>query len=150
MEPSAIITQFYKAFQQNDYKTMQGLYHPDAVFNDPAFVNLTSKEVKAMWQMLITNAKDLRIEFGDVEATGNSGKCTWQASYTFSRTGRPVHNIIHASFEFKDGKIFRHTDVFNFWRWSSQALGVVGMLFGWSTFIQNKVRATARKSLDTF
>ncbi|MCS5593468.1 MAG: hypothetical protein NZ730_02720 [Porticoccaceae bacterium] len=29
-----------------------------------------------------------------------------------------AYNAIDATFEFKDGRIFRHNDQFKFWRWS--------------------------------
>lgn len=145
-----LIQQFYTAFQHKDYVTMQELYHPKASFSDPVFHNLKSQEVKAMWEMLVTAGKDLRISFSDVKATDSRGSCHWEAWYTFSRTGRKVHNVIDASFEFQDGKILRHQDVFNFWRWSRQALGITGLLLGWTSAIQDKISETARKGLEKF
>lgn len=142
----ALIRKFYTAFQQKDFLTMQSLYHPEATFSDPVFNNLNSAEVKAMWQMLLTSSKDLRVEFSEVTDVG----ARWDAWYAFSRSGRPVHNIVRSSFTFREGLIFTQTDDFNFWRWSRQALGMSGTLLGWSSVVKNKVRATARKSLDKF
>ncbi len=81
-----------------------------------------------------------------------NGKVTahWEPVYSFSQTGRHVHNIIDAEFEFKDGKIIRHIDTFDFWRWSKQALGAPGLLLGWSSFLRNKVSTMAAKSLTAF
>ena len=146
----ALIRKFYTAFQQKDFLTMQSCYHPQATFGDPVFPKLTSNEVKAMWQMLLTSSKDLRVEFSNGKADERVGSCHWEAWYTFSRSGRPVHNIIDATFEFRDGLIFRHTDHFDFWRWSRQALGLSGTLLGWTPVVSNKVRDTARRSLDKF
>lgn len=129
---------------------MQALYHPEARFSDPVFQNLNAAEVKAMWQMLLTASKDLRVTYCEVEEAEVKGTCRWDAWYTFSRSGRSVHNRIQASFEFRDGLIYRHTDYFDFWRWARQALGVSGLLLGWLPFLKNTVRRTARKSLDTF
>jgi hypothetical protein len=145
-----LITQFYEAFRQKNYKSMQQAYNPDAVFSDPVFRNLSSREVQAMWQMLITSGSDLKIVFSNVKADERTGSCHWEAWYTFTSTGRKVHNIIDATFEFKDGKIIRHTDHFNFWRWSRQALGMSGLLLGWTPIVLNKVRTTARKRLESF
>ena len=39
------------------------------------------------------------------------------ATYTFSATGRTVVNRIRARFDFRDGKIVRHVDSFDLWRW---------------------------------
>jgi hypothetical protein len=147
---AAIITKFYTAFQQGDYATMQSCYHTEAMFHDPVFEDLDATKVKAMWQMLITSAKELRIEFGDVKTHGAKGSCRWQAWYPFSLTGRRVHNVIGAHLEFKDGLIFRHRDDFDFWRWSRQALGTSGVLLGWSPLVKNKVRSTAQHNLRRF
>jgi len=145
-----LIRQFYTAFQNKDYVTMQELYHTKASFSDPVFQNLKSQEVKAMWEMLITSGKDLKVTFSNITATETTGTCHWDAWYTFSRTGRKVHNSIDASFEFQDGKIVRHQDAFDFWRWSRQALGLSGLLLGWTPVIRNKVSDLARKSLRKF
>ena len=145
-----LIQKFYSAFQRKDYVTMQGLYHPQARFSDPVFTSLNSAEVKAMWQMLIARGKDLIIDFKNIKADDKKGSCHWEAWYTFSRTGKQVHNIIEASFELRDGLIIMHKDDFNFWRWSRQALGGAGLLLGWSPFLRNKVRATAASGLQKF
>ena len=145
-----LIQTFYTAFQNKDFLTMQRSYHPEAQFSDPVFTSLNSTEVKAMWQMLISAGKDLRIDFKDIKGDDKRGSCHWEAWYTFSRTGKKVHNIIEASFEFQDGLILTHKDNFNFWRWSRQALGIAGSLLGWSPFLKNKIRATAASGLQKF
>ena len=145
-----LIQKFYSAFQRKDYVTMQGLYHPQARFSDPVFTSLNSAEVKAMWQMLIARGKDLIIDFKNIKADDKKGSCHWEAWYTFSRTGKQVHNIIEASFELRDGLIIMHKDDFNFWRWSRQALGGAGLLLGWSPLLRNKIRATAASGLQKF
>jgi hypothetical protein len=145
-----LIHQFYTAFQNKDFRTMQNAYHPKGKFSDPVFQNLSSEEVQAMWQMLITSGSDLKLIFNKVQANDSKGSAHWEAWYTFSGTGRKVHNIIDANFEFKDGKFYWHRDHFNFWRWSKMALGTSGLLLGWSSFLKNKVRGTARKRLEGF
>jgi hypothetical protein len=146
----ALIDKFYLAFKVKDYRTMQNAYHNEAQFSDPVFENLSSDEVRAMWQMLISGGKDLQIMHKNATADDIRGQCHWEAWYTFTGTGRKVHNIIHASFEFKDGLIYRHRDHFSFWRWSRQALGGTGLLLGWTPVMHDKVKDTARKRLDAF
>jgi hypothetical protein len=46
--------------------------------------------------------------------------------------------------------VVEHVDSFDFWRWSRQSLGVVGVLLGWSGWLRRKVQAQARKGLDRF
>lgn len=103
-----------------------------------------------MWQMLLTSPTDLRIEYSAVKGTSGTGSCHWEAWYHFSKTNRHVHNKIDSTFEFKDGKIIRQLDRFDFWRWSRQALGLSGLLLGWTPFLKNKVRSAARHRLKLF
>lgn len=144
---AALIESFYRAFQIRDSATMAACYHPKARFSDPAFPDLDAAAVRAMWSMLCARGKDLRIEFRDVYANQSTGTAHWEAWYTFSATGRKVHNVIDARFEFLDGLIWRHTDVFDFHRWAGQALGLSGKLLGGTGFLQKKVQAQAAKSL---
>jgi hypothetical protein len=72
------------------------------------------------------------------------------ATYTFSQTGNTVVNDIRARFTFRDGKIVSHTDTFDLWRWSSQALGFKGKLLGWTPLVQNAIRKQARKGLADY
>ena len=51
---------------------------------------------------------------------------------------------------FRDGKIIEHTDDFDLWKWSRQALGIKGWLLGWSEFVQKKIRNSAQDSLLAF
>lgn len=151
MHPNeALIQQFYSAFQRRDAAAMNACYHPDVEFSDAVFQGLKGDEARAMWSMLCARGKDLRVEFNQVKADDRTGSAHWEAYYTFSGSGRAVHNVIDASFEFKDGLIFRHKDTFDLWKWSSMALGPMGSLLGWSGFLQNKVRGTARKGLTDF
>lgn len=143
------IHDFYTAFQRQDAAAMNGCYAPDVAFTDPAFQTLHGNEARAMWEMLCARAKDLTVTFRDVQADDKTGRAHWEATYTF-RTGRKVHNVIDATFEFRDGLIVRHTDHFDLWKWAGMALGPVGMLLGWTPFVQSKIRRTAREGLDEY
>ncbi|MNP52903.1 hypothetical protein D3C76_1473270 [compost metagenome] len=59
-------------------------------------------------------------------------------------------NDIQARFVIRDGLISQHHDSFDLWRWSRQALGMPGVLLGWSPMLQNKVRQQAFKGLRAF
>ena len=145
-----IINRFYTAFNNRDFATMQNCYHDEAEFHDAVFQHLNSREVKAMWQMLLQSSKDIVVTYSEVAADVQKGSCRWDAVYTFSQTNRKVHNIIHANFEFKDGKIIKHNDHFDFWRWSKMALGLSGLLLGWTPFLKNKISTAARGKLQKF
>lgn len=142
-----LITTFYEAFGRRDGDAMAACYHPDVRFSDPVFPDLRGANAGAMWRMLCSRANDLKIEASQVRADDSRGSAHWEAWYPFAATGRRVHNVIDATFEFKDGLIVRHTDVFDFHAWSKQALGVAGWLLGWTAMLQKKVQRQAGDTL---
>src|SRR5262245_55215628 len=116
MHPNAeLIARFYRSFASRDGRGMAACYHPAVEFSDEVFPDLRGAQAGAMWQMLCDRAADLKIEARDIEADDAAGRAHWEAWYTFSATGRHVHNRIDARFEFRDGKIIRHRDTFAFW-----------------------------------
>jgi ketosteroid isomerase-like protein len=146
---AALIERFYASFAKRDWAGMAACYHSDVHFSDEAF-DLHGADAGMMWRMLLTNGKDLTLEYSGIEADDRTGRAHWDARYTFSATGRKVLNRIDASFEFRDGLIVRHVDRFDFWTWSRQALGAPGLLLGWTPFLKNKVRATAAGNLKRY
>ena len=147
-----LIDKFYTAFTNLDAETMASCYHPDIVFNDPAFRDLKGNRAGNMWRMLCTSQKDkdMVVTYKDVVADDERGSAHWEALYVFSKTGRKVHNIIEAQFEFKDGLIIKHTDHFNLHRWAGQAMGLSGKLLGWTGFFQKKLNAQTDRLLNKF
>lgn len=151
MHPHAeLMTRFYTAFAERDAETMASCYHPEARFSDPVFPELTGDEPGWMWRMLCARGKDLEVRFSDVQADDTGGSAHWDADYTFSTTGRMVNNRIDAVFTFEDGLIKTHTDTFDFYAWSRMALGVPGLLLGWTPILRNKVRGTAAGQLQKY
>lgn len=145
-----VIFRLYEAFAVRDHVGMARCYTPDARFSDPVFTDLRGTQVAAMWRMLCQRATDLRITYSDVSAEGNSGSAHWEAWYTYSATGRPVHNVIEAAFTFRDGRIATHRDHFDLYRWTRQALGTTGVLLGWTPFLRSAVRRKAALALVRF
>lgn len=151
MENEQLIRQFYESFARGDADAMTACYADEIEFSDPAFGRLKGADAKNMWKMLVERGKgDIKIEYKNVAADGAKGSADWTADYLFSKTGRKVFNRIHAEFEFKDGRIVRHDDTFDIWKWSRQALGLSGFLLGWSSFLRNKIRQNARESLRAY
>lgn len=149
-QPADFIRTFYAAFARRDHAAMAACYTPDATFSDPVFRELRGPAVGAMWRMLCERGADLRIEASGIEADSDQGRARWDAWYTFSATGRPVHNSIQASFQFRGGLIQAHSDSFDLYRWARQALGVKGLLLGWSPPVQRAIRAQAARALDGY
>ncbi|RLD79960.1 MAG: nuclear transport factor 2 family protein [Bacteroidetes bacterium] len=150
MTNTALINKFYTAFQQNNAEEMISCYHDEVEFSDPAFGELHGEKAINMWKMLCQNSTDLKIEFSDIVANGNKVSAQWQAWYTFGKTGRKVHNLINAKFEFKDEKIIKHTDTFNLRKWAGQAMGFKGYLFGWTFFFRKNLQLQTNYMLDKY
>ena len=151
MHPNAeLVLRFYQAFNRRDAAAMGACYTRDVQFEDPAFGVLHGDEVPGMWRMLCERALDLQVTVTDIEANDDHGSARWEALYTFTQTGRRVHNVIEAEFAFRQGRISAHHDRFDFWRWSRQALGAPGLLLGWSGFLRDKVRTQARANLQRY
>lgn len=145
-----LIKRFYAAFDAGDGETMAACYASDAHFSDPVFTDLNGAEAGEMWQMLLSAPGKVEIELPEHDADESSGTARWIARYTFTQTGRPVVNEIRATFKFRDGLIVDHHDEFNFHRWSRQALGLPGLLLGWTPIIRGAVQRKAGARLEEF
>ncbi len=149
-ENEELLRRFYDAFARHDGEAMAACYAPGARFSDPVFTDLRGEEPGAMWRMLTARADDLEIELIAHGAGEETGTAHWLADYTFTQTGRRVHNDVRATFRFAGGLIAEHRDEFSFRDWSRQALGPVGLALGWTPLLQGKVRRQARAGLDEF
>ncbi|MGZ5848136.1 MAG: nuclear transport factor 2 family protein [Ramlibacter sp.] len=152
MRPEETLQSLYAAFARLDAAAMAACYVDDAMFDDEVFSLHGRREVAGMWTMLCEAARaqgdGWRLVVEGVQARDGVGRAHWQAWYRFGDTGRPVHNCAEASFTFaSDGRIARHRDRFAFWRWSRQALGLPGVLLGWSPMLRDKVRVQAAANL---
>ena len=145
-----LIQRFYAAFAARDGDAMAACYAPDATFSDPVFAGLKGEEPGAMWRMLTSRATDLEVQLIEHGADGDSGHARWLADYTFTQTGRKVHNDVRSTFTFSGGLIAAQEDRFSFHAWSRQALGPVGLLLGWAPPVRAGVSKKARAGLDEF
>ena len=149
MDNKQIIEKFYRSFAASDADGMISCYAENIEFRDPAFGELKGNDAKNMWRMLLRN-RGIKITFDNVKADDKTGSADWIAEYVFSRTGRKVINKVSATFEFLDGKIIKHTDRFNLWKWAGQALGLKGYLLGWTPMIQQKIQRQTNALLKKF
>lgn len=148
--PAELIERFYRAFDDGVGDAMAACYAPHVHFSDPVFTDLRGSRAGAMWRMLTEGGGDLRVELLEHQADESRGSAHWRARYTFTETGRPVVNDIHASFRFEDELIVEHHDEFSFHRWARQALGPVGLLLGWTPLVRSAVRRKAAARLEKF
>ncbi|MBK8251163.1 MAG: nuclear transport factor 2 family protein [Polyangiaceae bacterium] len=150
MTPEETAHRFYRAFQSHDHATMRASYAKTAKFSDPAFPDLRGDAIGDMWEMLVSRAKELTLSYEVLSAKGERVVVAWEARYPFSKTGRWVTNKIRSEMVIVDGLIQDQNDSFNFHKWARQALGVPGLLLGWTGFLQRKVQATAADQLAKF
>lgn len=145
-----LATAFFQAFQSLDYRTMQSYYHDEATFYDPVFLTQDAAGVRAMWEMLLSQGTDMKLEFKVLEEDDHHAKVEWIARYTFTATGKKVVNHVTSAMEFKDGLIYKQRDHFDLWKWSGQALGASGKLLGWTGFLKTQIRDKARGNLAKY
>ncbi|MCW3039702.1 MAG: Ketosteroid isomerase-related protein [Solirubrobacterales bacterium] len=148
----ALIERLYAAMNDGDGDAMAACYAPDATFEDPAFGHLEDGRGQAMWRMLCSRAGgDLEVTLVERRAEpGGTGTAHWLADYTFTETGRKVHNDVHASFIFRDGLIAAHRDRFDLRVWGGQALGPIPGLLGYTPLLGLMVRRRTAGSLAGF
>jgi len=147
---AALIERFYQGFQRHDPEAMIACYHPEITFSDPVFQTLHGERAGAMWRMLVGRSADLALVYRDVVADDTQGSAYWEATYTFSQTGRKVINKVHSRFQFQDGAILTQHDTFDLWRWARMALGTRGALLGWTPFVQAAIRRQAASGLEAY
>ena len=141
MDTREIASAFYSAFTKGDAETMISYYDDQIEFEDPAFGKLKGNEAKMIWKMLIERSQgNLKIDFEVIEATENIARVNWEARYPISNTGRRIHNKISTELTIENGKIIKHIDHFNLWKWAMQAFGFKGFLLGWTPFFKSKLQ----------
>ena len=145
-----LIRTFYTAFGKQDAEQMVACYHDEVSFTDPGFGTIKGERAKNMWRMLCQSARDLSVESSNIKVDEEKGTAHWEAIYTFSQTGRKVHNKIDAEFKFKDGKIIEHIDTFDLHAWAKQSLGFKGWLLGGTQFFKKKLQQQTNRMLDRF
>lgn len=153
----ATVTRFYSAFAQLDPASMATCYAPSVRFQDEVFTLDGRDQVMAMWFMLCESLhanggrRDWKLNYRMVSVEPRQARLEWSARYHFGKMQRPVHNRIQATLRFDEaGLITHHHDSFDFWRWSRQALGMPGVLLGWSPMLRRKVRARAQAGLARY
>jgi ketosteroid isomerase-like protein len=146
------IEKFYHAFGELDAEKMVSCYAENVVFEDPAFGILKGEHAKNMWRMLCESqkGKDFKVVTYDFIGDEKTGSAHWEAFYTFSQTGRKVHNKINAHFEFENGLIVKHTDSLNLHAWAKQAMGFTGFLLGGTSFFKKKLHAKTTRMLQQY
>ena len=147
-ENEALVKRFYTAFQKLDATGMNACYSDEIVFYDPMFELLRGDEAKAMWEMLCKSAIDFSLQFDSIKDLDDGYyNCNWTATYTFSKTGRQVVNMCKAYMKIENGRIIEHSDGWSLAKWSAQAIGLPGKLFGWMGLFRRRLKNNARMSL---
>jgi ketosteroid isomerase-like protein len=149
MTNKELITKFYDSFAKGDIERMIDCYHDDIVFQDPAFGTLKGEMAKNMWRMLLSRREaTTNITYSNVQETSEGGTSQWVASYIYGPKKRKIVNLVSAQMVISEGKITIHTDTFDMWKWTSQALGTTGYLLGWSSFFKGKIQQKLNRLLN--
>ena len=120
-----LLQRLFTALDQHNHATMGSCYHAEATFHDIAFNLERRQRIQSMWHM-ICEGTDIRAEFEVVHANEQEGRVNLVDDYTFTDTGRHVHNVIDSRFRFRDGLIAEHRDLCDAHAWGAMALGGVG------------------------
>jgi ketosteroid isomerase-like protein len=145
---AAVINRFYGAFARHDFQGMACCYHHDIEFTDSIFGTLHGKRALAMWAMLVSRPNStLKLQWSKVKVEGDHGTAHWDAQYEFPflMFDNHVDNSIDATFEFKDGKIWKHRDRFDLDRWMHMALAPLGGVVSEGT-----IKGAVQKKLEEF
>ncbi len=147
MSAPALARQLYDAFSRRDGEAMAALYAPQARFDDPVFPGLDGAGAGDMWRMLCARGKDLEVRVVSLTGDEQRAQVRWVADYTFSTTGRRVHNEVTATLEVEGGRIVSHRDDFDFPAWARQAFGLTGRLLGDTGLFKRIMQRAARSGL---
>ncbi|HJS01067.1 MAG TPA: nuclear transport factor 2 family protein [Flavobacterium sp.] len=145
------IHQLYTSLATGNISNIEACYASKVKFHDPIFGTLLDYEVPKMWKMLTKKSKgNLEIEYSILKCNDFKASVKWTAKYTFGKKNRKVINNIKSEFHFKDGLIIKQDDDFDIWAWSKQALGLSGILLGWTGYLQRKIQLQAINSLKNY
>jgi ketosteroid isomerase-like protein len=147
MHDSTILLQrLFTGLIQHDHQSMADCYHPEGAFAGIAFDLHGKTQIHAMWHMICEG--DIQASFDVVSADHNMGQVSLVDDYTFTSTGRKVHNVIDSHFSFRDGRIIEHRDFCDARAWANMALGGArGFFAGRLHFLRSY---KARKMLEAF
>lgn len=151
MTDSETVYHLYECLQERNVEGMLSCYHPKVKFSDPVFGDLEGERVFYMWRMLMSRIDpDSKIEITSVYALNSRATCKWTADYVFGKSKRKIHNEIKSDFKFKDNRIIEQTDFFNLWKWTKQAIGLGGHLFGWTYSMHKMIVKQNKEYLDYY
>jgi SnoaL-like domain len=124
-----VLEKFYKGVENHDHLAIAACYQSNGTFKDIAFELEGKKMIQAMWHMIAKT--DLTISYEIKDTDENNGTALWTADYTFTDTGRKVHNELESNFRFSDGLILSQVDDCDPWNWGMQALGPAKGFLSW-------------------
>ena len=101
-------------------------------------------------RLLSRSDGNIKIHFSIVDVNDQQGKVEWVAEYFYGKKKRKVVNKVSSTLLIDDGKIIQHTDSFDLWSWTRQALGLPGYLLGWTSFMRNKIQGMTKVRLDEY
>ncbi|KAG8804898.1 hypothetical protein FRC17_005845 [Serendipita sp. 399] len=149
-----LVERYLAAYKAYDLAAMDACTDPEFTFSDPAFPSLNSKQAKGMFSMFVNNREKnkMELEYKDIKKGLND--LTYTATYTvrYIFNGRPVTNVIDTTLTIspQSNLLLSQVDTFPFHAWARQALGLPGLLLGWTGFLQSQVQNNAAQTLEKY
>lgn len=148
------LERFFDALRRCDKAALRDCCSPGLRFDDP-LISITGRDDRLDWCTLLWTPCDgdgqriWHLELDDVHTRGPLGTARWNLRYRYTPTGRLIELAVTSQFTFDpDGSITAQRDSFDFWRWSRQAHGLLGLLLGWTPLLWDQARDQARVSLE--
>ncbi len=141
-----LVKDYYQALNNGDYKKLSKLYHKKASYNDPIF-SFQGKEILALWYTSTRPEMNMKAVIHAIEEEKDVVKTEWTVSYTIPTLKKRISLNEIGVFRFEENKIIAHSDDYSFYDWCKQAFGLIGVVFGWSNWLKQKVQRQARKSV---
>jgi hypothetical protein len=130
---------------------------PWKFLSTPIFPKLEGVQIKSVWSMIMAGARDFSVHYEILSFDETHVRVSWTALNRFSATNRPVKNQVMTELMLSsptpggnEGKILSQSDVFDFYRWARQALGMPGTLLGWMPWFQKQIQTKSSEKLASF
>lgn len=141
---------FFRSLKSKNFIQLADCYAKNATFTNPVYISLNKTLTVAMFNMYIRNAENLRLDFKNITADHHSGSAEWLITYTTAKKNKVVIKYLKSHFTFKNEKIVKQVDDFNFYNYIRQIKGATGFMFGWARLYKTSVQNSAMKELIRF
>ena len=144
-----VLDQFFSAVALGEAAMAGRFYADDARIDLPpiGLRDLPARDARRLWQVLLSDARDLHVQYAVMRADDHGGEVAWIARYTWPPTGRLVTQRLRGQYEFRAGRIVWQSEGFSLWDCARMALGSRGLLGGWNPLLRARLRRMVRNCI---